>query len=89
MCVCVCVRERERQGESSNRVRKFQGNFSKFCEPLERSRARFSEKKIPPKKAHWAAKTKEKNILRGTGAPVGPCSGRSRGDWRFFPGVPE
>ena len=61
VCVSVCVREREGQGESSNGARKIPGNFCKFCEPLAKIRARFSEKKILPKKAHWAA-TWRKNV---------------------------
>ena len=47
--------------ERSKGARKFPGKISKFCEPLERVRARFSEKKILPKKAHWAA-TWGKNV---------------------------
>ena len=44
--------------EESNRAKKIPGNFCKFCEPLAKIRARFSEKKILPKKAHWCAKNK-------------------------------
>ena len=33
------------------------GIFFKFCEPLEKVRARFSEKKILPKKAHCPERT--------------------------------
>ena len=63
MCVCVCARERERERERERQgefelSEKISRNFSKFCEPLEKIRARFSEKKILPKKAHWYAKNK-------------------------------
>ena len=43
---------------SLNGARKIPGIFFKFCEPLEKIRARFAEKKILPKKAHWCAKNK-------------------------------
>ena len=48
--------------KTSNGARKIPGTFSKFCEPLKKIRARFSYKKILPKKAHWAA-TEERTFL--------------------------
>ena len=53
----MCEREARRGFEGSEEIL---GNFSKFCEPLEKVRARFSEKKIPPKKAHWSATRRRK-----------------------------
>ena len=53
--------------ESSNRARKIPGKFCKFCEPLEKVRARFSEKKILPKsgllRTHNGAQGRAQEIL--------------------------
>ncbi len=42
-------------------ARNFPGIFCKFCEPLEKVRARFSEKKTLPKKRTGPPKTKERS----------------------------
>ena len=52
----------EREGLSG--AKNFPGIFCKFCEPLEKICARFSEEKFLPKKAHWCAKNKR--IFRRT-----------------------
>ena len=41
--------------DSSNGARNFPGIFCKFCEPLEKARASFSEKKISSRIAYWSA----------------------------------
>ena len=41
-----------------DKQKKNSGIFCKFCEPLEKIRARFLEKKFLPKKAHWCAKNR-------------------------------
>ena len=74
------MNERDR----SNGARNFPGSFFKFCEPLEKGRARFSEKKILPKSA---LVRKSANVLRTFGVGVvevqlldlsGPRHGRQR-----------